>query len=230
MRALTIGPRRLAAARLFVVAGVVLPFLDLPLTYFFGTLQADYSRASQFMSELAESGRPNAGLVRIWFTIGSLVLAGFGLGMAALLPRSRASLAGLGLYLLWAGLGVFSVFFPCDRGCLGETFSGWMHRLLGEITTVCILPVPTLIWLGARHDPRWRGFGWITLLVQVLIVAASLALGAAAFSDAALAGLRLKDLSGLIQWSWWIVIYGWIVALGIQLLRANKQQREVPST
>jgi hypothetical protein len=144
--------------RLLVLAGTILPFIDLPLTFYFGTLHSDYSRVSQFMSELAESGRPYAGLVQVWFTIGSLVLVGFGIGMAALLQRSRASMAGLALYLLWATLGVIGALFPCDPGCAGDTFSGGMHRLLGEIASVCILPVPTLIWLGLCRDERWRGF------------------------------------------------------------------------
>jgi hypothetical protein len=215
------APRSSYVPKLLVLAGILLPFVDLPLTYYFGTLHPDYSRARQFMSELAESDRPYAGVVRVWFTTVSLVLAGFGIGMAVLLPRSRASMAGLGLYFLWAVLGVTSALFPCDPGCAGDTFSGWMHRLIGEITTVCILPVPTLIWLGVRHDPKWRGFGWIAVSVQVLIVLASLALGAAVFSRAKVGGVTLRDVAGLIQWLWWLVFYGWIVLLGIRLMRAD---------
>lgn len=207
--------------RLLVLAGILLPFFDLSLTYFFGALHPDYDRVRQFMSELAESGRPYAGMVRAWFTTGSIVLFGFGFGMAALLPRTRVSIAGLAVYFLWAGLGVISALFPCDPGCEGNTFSGWMHRLIGEIATVAILPLPTLIWLGVRHDPRWHRFGWITLPVQMLIVLASLALGGAAFTDTKLHGVALRDLAGLFQWLWWLVFYGWIVALGIRLLRAN---------
>lgn len=207
--------------RLLVLAGIILPFLDLPLTYYFGTLHSDYDRARQFMSELAESGRPHAGLVRVWFTTGSLVLTGFGFGMVGLLPRTSTSRAGMALYFLWALLGVASVLFPCDPGCKGDTFSGWMHWLIGEITTACILPVPTLIWLGVRHDPRWRGFGWIALTVQFFVVLATLALGAAAYTKSPVAGMKLSDLVGLFQWLWWVVFYGWIVALGIQMLRAN---------
>jgi hypothetical protein len=85
--------------------------------------------------------------------------------------------------------------------------------------TVCILPAPTLIWLGARHDPAWRGFGWIALPLQILLLAASLALGAAAYSGATLGGIALRDVAGLIQWFWWLIFYTWVIALGIQLLR-----------
>jgi Protein of unknown function (DUF998) len=207
-------------ARVLVLAGIVLPFVDVPLTYFFGTLHSDYSRVSQFMSELAETGRPYSGLVRAWFTVASLVLAGFGVGMAGLLRRSRAAMVGLSLYLLWAVLGVAAALFPCDPGCKGETFSGWMHRLLGEISTACILPVPTLIWMGVRKNPEWRGFGWLAIPIQVLIVLVTLAL-AAGFYGTSIAGVALRNTTGLFQWMWWLVFYSWIVALGIQLLRAG---------
>jgi hypothetical protein len=78
-----------------------------------------------------------------------------------------------------------------------------------------------LIWLGVRHDSKWRGFGWLSVPLQVLILLASLALGGAAFTDAHLGGTALRDLAGLFQWLWWLVLYGWIIALGIGLLRTN---------
>jgi hypothetical protein len=207
--------------RLLILAGILLPFVDLSLTYYFGTLHPDYSRARQFMSELAETGRPYAGIVRLWFTTVSIVLAGFGVGMACLLPRTASARAGLILYSLWAGLGVASVFFPCDPGCKGETFSGWMHRFIGEVMTVCIVPAPILIWLGVNRDPAWSGFGWIALPVEVLLVMASLALGAAAFTGLRVGETSLRDSAGLFQWLWWLAFYGWIVALGTRLLRVN---------
>jgi hypothetical protein len=203
--------------RLLLVAGVLLPFVDLPLSYYFGTLHPDYSQVRQFMSELAESGRPYAELVRAWFALASAVLAGFAMAVARLVPRSPAALAGKSLHLLWAGLGVASILFPCDPGCAGETFSGWMHRLIGEIMTVAILPVPALIWLGVCRDPNWRGFGWIGLPVQGLLVAVTLALAAAHWRINV--GLDLHAASGLLQWLWWIVLYCWNVGLGLWLLR-----------
>lgn len=211
--------RRPVISRLLVLAGVLLHFADLPLTYYFGTLHSDYSRVRQFMSELAETGRPYSEVVRAWFFIDSLVLVGFGIGLARLVPRSRAAWAGVALYLVWAGLGVASAPFPCDPGCTGETFSGWMHRLIGEIMTVAILPVPTLIWLGVRHDRDWRGFGWIALPAQVLLVTATLALGGGYYLRPEVGGVALGEAAGLLQWLWWLALYGWNIALGLWVLK-----------
>jgi hypothetical protein len=207
--------------RLLVLAGILLAVVDLPIVYFFGAVHSDYSYLRQFMSELGESGRPFAGLVNLWFAFGCLLLTGFGIGMAILLPPSRFSMAGISLYLLWAALGVVGGFFPCDPGCRGETFSGWMHRLIGEVSHICILPTPALIWMGVRGDPRWRGFGWVALPAQASIVVASLALGAWYYGPPAVAA-ALANVRGLLQWIWWAVYYGWIVALGLKLLQVER--------
>src|SRR5206468_2921669 len=110
----------------------------------------------------------------------SLLLVGFGVGLAMALPSSAASRAGAFLYVAWAVIGVVGGFFPCDPGCRGQTISAWVHLTLGEIAAVCILPAPTLVWLAVRRDSAWRGHGWFTLIVQFLAVALTMALAAAA--------------------------------------------------
>lgn len=203
------------------MGGVLLPIVDLSAVYFFGSLHSDYDRVRQFMSELGESGRPYAEVVNAWFTTSSLILVGFGIGMAVMLPPSRASMAGIVLFMAWAGIGVVGGFFPCDPGCAGETWSGWIHRLLGEISSVCIVPVPLLIWLGVRRDPKWAGFGWFVLPVQVSLVVVSLAMGASVYGPYEL-GATLRNISGLLQWLCWCVYYSWIIVLGVKLLRVGR--------
>jgi len=215
--------RHSAWVRLLLWGGILLPVVDLTLVAIFASLHPDYSHVRHFMSELGETGRPFGLLVNAWFTVGSLVLLGFGLGMAWTMPRNGCAKAGVSLFLIWAAIGVIGGFFPCDPGCRGESFSGWMHLTLGEIGAVCILPVPTLLWMAMRCDPTWRGFGWLTLPVQVLIVLLSLALGAAAY-EASIGEQELRELAGLFQRLCWVVYYLWIMAVGVRLLyveRAN---------
>jgi hypothetical protein len=142
-------------------------------------------------------------MVNAWFIFGGLALVGFGMGMAVMLPPTRVAKAGVSLYLVWAGFGLLGGFFPCDPGCAGQTWSGWIHRLLGEITSVCIVPVPLLIWLGVRSDPTWLG-----------------ALGASVYGTYPV-GAALRNIAGLLQWLCWCVYYLWIVVLGVKLLRAG---------
>lgn len=214
--------QRIKFGRLLVLSGVLLPVVDFSAVYFFGSLHSDYDRVRQFMSELGESGRPYAPVVNAWFITNSLILVGFGLGLAVMLPPSRASTAGIALFMTWAGIGVVGGFFPCDPGCTAQTWSGWMHRLLGEISGVCMLPVPLLIWLGVRRDPNWSGFGWLVLPVQVSFVVVSLALGASVYGPHEL-GATLRNISGLLQWLCWCAYYSWIIVLGLQLLRVDRR-------
>jgi len=214
-------PRDQFWVRLLLWGGILLPVVDLTLIAIFAAQHPDYSHIRHLMSELGERGRPWAGWVNLWFSAGSLLLVGFGLAMAASLPRSGSSLAGVSLFMMWAMLGVVCGFFPCDPGCRGETFTGWMHLALGEIGAFSILPVPALIWLAVRHDPRWRGFGWLTWPVQILVVLLSLALAAAAY-EAYVADQSLRELAGLFQRLCWGVYYVWIAALGIKLLQIRR--------
>jgi hypothetical membrane protein len=207
--------------RLLLWGGILLPFVDLTLIAIFAAQHPDYSHLRHLMSELGETGRPWSGLVNLWFSLSSMLLVAFGFGMAASLPRCGASLAGVLLFMIWAALGVIGGFFPCDPGCRGETLSSWLHLLLGEIGAICILPVPALVWLAVRRDPQWRGFGWLTWPVQILVITLSLALAAAAF-EAYIADQSLRDLAGLFQRLCWGVYYIWITALGIKLLQVMR--------
>jgi hypothetical protein len=214
-RVLTIG--KPAIVRLLLWIGILLPAVDVCLIVGFASLHPDYSHLRQLMSELGEEGRPFAGLVNIWFAISSLLLVGFGLAMAASLPRSSLAAVATTLFLVWAGLGIGTALFACDPGCAGKTLSGWLHWLLGEIAAAAMLPVPSLVWWSLRGDPRGRGFGWLTAAVQTIAVLASLGLAAAAY-ESEVANQSLRELAGLFQRICWADYYLWIVAIGIRLL------------
>src|SRR5439155_19808697 len=119
-------------------------------------------------------------------------------------------------YLAWASMGVIGGFFPCDPGCRGQTPSAVVHLILGVIASICILPVPVLIWLAIRRTSGWRWHGWLALVVQIFAVVLTLAMWAAAY-EAYVAGQPLRELAGLFQRLGWIVYYIWTVALAVQL-------------
>jgi len=214
-RLLTIGSAK--TVRLLLWVGILLPVVDVCLIAVFASLHPDYDHLRQLMSELGEEGRPFAGLVNIWFAVSSLLLVGFGIALAASLPRSSTAAAATTLFLIWAALGIGTALFPCDPGCEGETFSGWLHWLLGEIAAAAMLPVPSLVWWSLRGEIPGHGLGWLTAAVQAIAVLASLGLAAAAY-EAEVADQSLRGLAGLFQRICWADYYLWIVAIGIWLL------------
>jgi len=216
-----ISRRNLHLRRGLLWCGIVAPVADMALIAFFASLHPDYDHVRQLMSELGETGRPYASAVNVWFSVGSLLLVGFGVGLATALPGTMASRAGVLLYVIWAALGVVVGFFPCDPGCRGQTPSAWVHLVLGGVASICILPVPTLVWLAVRRDAAWKGHGWFTLAVQFLAVVLAIALAAADY-EAYVAIQPLRELAGLIQRLNWLLYYGWTVTLAAILLRGTR--------
>jgi len=194
------------------------PVVDVCLIALFASLHPDYDHLRQLMSELGEDGRPYAGLVNAWFALSSVLLVGFGIGLAALLPRSRVALIGAALFLIWAALGIATAILACDPGCEGKTISGWLHLLLGEIAAAAMLPVPTLIWCTVGRGDARRGFGLLTAVVQLVAVISSIGMAAAAY-EAEIADQSLRELAGLFQRVCWAGYYLWIVVMAVRMMR-----------
>src|SRR5437773_5490464 len=106
--------QKTALQRMLLGCGIIAPLADVTLIAVFASLHPDYDHIRQFISELGETGRPFAGLVNAWFSVVSLLLVGFGAGLALALTNSAASRAGVLLYLACATIGVIGGFFPCD--------------------------------------------------------------------------------------------------------------------
>lgn len=197
-----------------------MPILDVAAVAVLGELQPNYSHVRQFISELGETGRRFAAVANLWFVLVSTMLGGFAIALLKGTPQSRASTIGALLFGAWTATGIIGGFFPCDAGCAGDTLSGAIHVILGEIGAVCILPVPTLIWLGVGGDPRWRRYGRFTLAVQALALASFLLLGAVYFGLSPLDRL-LESSIGLLQRFSLGVYYAWTAVVGLKIARTN---------
>jgi len=198
------------------LAGMATQVLDVVLTFAFGALHSDYSQVRDYISELAETGRPYAWLMNVWFVVWIVPTVGFAAAMYAGLPRSRYVTAGAVLYAVWAGLGIVGALFTCDPGCRITTWSARIHLYTGMVGIFCILPVPTLIWLGVRGHLHWRGFGRFTLAVQAAALVSLLLLGAQ-FYGVPGAG-ALDEVGGALQRVFMWTYYVWTIAVGVQLL------------
>jgi len=195
---------------------VIAPVLDVVVIAVLGELQPGYSHVRQFISELGEPGRPFAAVANVWFVLVSALFAGFTLALLQGIPASRASTIGSVCFGVWTATGIIGGFFPCDAGCAGATWPGFIHNLLGEIGTLCILPVPTLIWLGLRRDPNWTGYGWFTLAIQLLALTTLVLLAAAWFGLFPLNRI-LEPSLGLLQRLSLGTYYIWTAVIGLKV-------------
>lgn len=203
---------------LFALGGAIAPVLDVAIVAALAALQPGYSHVRHFISELGETGRPFAAFANIWFILVSMMFGGFAIALREGIRSSRVSAIGALLFGAWAVTGVIGGLFPCDPGCQGDSLAGVVHVILGEVGAVCLLPVPTLIWLGVRGDPRWAGYGWFTLAVQALALASHLLLGAVYFGISPLAPM-LESTVGAIQRFSLGVFYSWTAVIGLKIVR-----------
>lgn len=203
------------------IGGAIAPILDVAVIALLGELQPNYSHVRQFISELGETGHRFSAVANLWFVLVSTMFGGFAIALLKGTPASKASTIGGLLFGAWTATGILGGFFPCDPGCAGDTLIGAIHVILGEIGAICLLLVPTLIWLGVRGDPRWmRCYGWFTLAVQALAMASFLLMGAVYFGIFPLERL-LESKIGLIQRFSLGVYYAWTAVVGLKIARTN---------
>jgi hypothetical membrane protein len=207
------------------IGGAIVPMIDVAMIVMLGKLDPDYSHTRQFISELGETGRPLAAIANLWFVLVSIQFGGFAIALLKGTPPSRASTIGAILFGAWTATGIIGGFFPCDSGCAGDTFSGVIHVILGEIGAICLLPVPALIWLGLRGDPRWKRHRWFTLAVQVLALVSFLLLGAIYFGISPLDRL-LEPAVGLIQRFSLGVYYAWTTVIGLKIAHTQIERAQ----
>src|SRR5579859_1717240 len=120
--------RQFVSCALVAVAAVMV----LLGTVYFASLRPDYSHISNTISELGETGAPQAHLVAYGFFLPVGLIVWFALWLADRhKPGLNTPLVLLALSSLGTGY-VLAAFFPCDRG--GPLFGSWrtiVHNTAG---------------------------------------------------------------------------------------------------
>ncbi len=176
-------------------------------------LREDANHVSFTISELYETGAPNAGWLMVLFTAYHALVIPLAIGLHRGLPRSRR--AWLGPALLGAAgiLGVpLGAYARCDPGCFGATtFRGQLHGILVLVTVPLIFGAMFAIWHRVRRHPGWRGYARYTLATAVMGLGFGLGMGP--FVQGPYAGL-LERINVVILLQWYVVS-------GLVLIRAT---------
>jgi hypothetical membrane protein len=123
--------------RFLALGGVAGPALFASVVIVCAELRPEYSHATQFISELGESGGSHASLMNfLGFIPSGLLLAAFGASLARLVPGTASSLAASILIAVY-GLGIAGAgLYSCDAGCPSQGLSSEaaMHRTVSIIS------------------------------------------------------------------------------------------------
>jgi len=212
--------RSLAGGGLVAIVGdVLLPFV-------IAAMQPGYDHVSQYMSELGAPGRAGASFLSIWWIASGVLTIGLAVGLHLGTGRARLAWAGP---LMVAGFGLFtgigSGLFPCDEGCLGETFSGRMHDHLNAVGAISQLVAPGVLWLRWRKSERWWGFRSWTVAGQVALLLSFVLFMAVGEGTHGQVG----SLAGLAQRLYQGSFYLWLAVVAAGLVRASSTTTSWPS-
>lgn len=183
------------------LCGVASPVFLVIATVVGGALREGYDPVANSISELYESGAPNAPWLMVLFTTYHALVIPLAIGLHRGLPTTRYGWIGplaLGLAgLLGIPLGAYA---RCDPGCFGATtFRGQLHGILVLVTVPLIFTAMFSVWLRVRHHPAWRGYAQYTFGTAVIGVTSGIAM--MPFIQGEYSGLLERiSVAILLQW------------------------------
>lgn len=180
-----------------VLSGVALALA----TIIGGSMRDGYDHVRQSISELYETGAPNAKLLMILFTTYHALVIPLSIGLHFGLPNQNALKSWMGpLCLGLAGLlGIpLGCYARCDPGCFGATtVRGKLHGILVLVTVVLVFLGMFSIWQRVRG--HWHGYAKYTLMT--LCISTAFGIGMSPFLQGNYAGLLERiSVSIILQW------------------------------
>lgn len=205
-------------AQLLLVCGIVSSLLYVAMTIFIATQWADYSSASQTISELSAIDAPTRSLWVLLGAVYTLLVSAFGCGVWMSAAGSRALRTAGALILAYGSLGLLWPFAPMHQrevlAAGGGTLTDTMHLILASVTVLLMLLA--IAFAAAAMGTRFRLYSIACLVVLVTF-------GVLTFVDAPRLSANLPT-----PWIgvWERINIGtfllWIVVLAIELLKARE--------
>ncbi len=198
-----------------LLCGVIGPALFAAAAAIVAATRADYSRSSQFISELGETGAPLA------WVMNGLGFVPSGILILVFVVAARRRVAGGALNVVGSlCLAAFAIclslagVYSCDVGCSPADPS--REQQLHDLVSVIAFPAFILgvaSWgVMFLRDAGWRRFGVYSVLSAL---AAVFVLVAMVQSEATRAG------TGLLQRLFLAILFAWLIALSIRLQRVR---------
>jgi len=199
--------------RVLALGGLAGPVLFSTLVIVCGTLRPGYDHATQFMSELGETGGSHASLMNFaGFIPSGLLLAVFGASLAWLLPRNALSVVGAVLMTVF-GLGITAAgVYSCDAGCSRQGMSdeATLHLLVSILAFLAGI-VGSAVWAYRfRSLVAWQSLWRYTAISSGAALVLLLVMNAAAES---------RWFSGIWQRLFLATLFLWCAVVGVRAFR-----------
>lgn len=156
--------------RLWGLSGVLSAAFIVTATVVGVALREDANHVSFTISELYETGAPNAGWLMVLFTAYHALVIPLAIGLHRGLPGARRDWIGPVLLGAAGVLGIpLGAYARCDVGCFGATtFRGQLHGILVLVTVPLIFGAMFALWHRLRQHEGWRRYRLYTLATAVL--------------------------------------------------------------
>jgi hypothetical protein len=211
--------RRTIKPRVLLICGIFASLLYIGTDIFAGLLWHGYSFTQQAISELSGIGAPTRPLVVPLYSIYSVLMIAFGMGV--LIYNQKRALYLIGTLMVGLGVvGFVQIPFPLHLGGVDSASTNMMHSILAGVNGILFLLSMGLgIFISGK---RFRLYSVGTLLALIVLGAIS---GLMASSQISVQGFtEPPQWFGLIER---IDVYGsilWVVVLAVVLLQSEKMQ------
>ncbi|MDX1506906.1 MAG: DUF998 domain-containing protein [Woeseiaceae bacterium] len=201
-----------ATIRVIAWCGIAAPVIRVLSVIVFGYLDPIYVQSRDFINELGADGAPHASWMNVAILANAALVVVFGAGLAWLVwPRilfaiGAATLAVSGLIFVGVGTN------QCDAGCIMTAMSEAQraHLMYAVIGMFLQANAVLIVGVGAVLAAGWRRYGYVSLALGAIAVAAMFAL---------VTGQGGADYSGALQKLYQLSIDIWMFALAVGLLR-----------
>lgn len=204
--------------RILALCGIAGPIIFAILVTVAGSLYDGYSHASQAISELGgvDAERPLLQNIN-FFLVGTMFMA-LAVGLHRVMGGGgRPALGPALVFIFGLSAGIGNGVFPCDSGCEGGWFNGFMHNLTGIIGFVAAISSIFVFSRRLKGDPDWgalypvsRVFSFAALVTFVLWI------GVAKIAE-------VDDLNGVLQRLYIGVWFMWTEIMAFKLNSVLRQ-------
>lgn len=202
---------------MLALGGIAAPALFAGVVLVAASLRPDYSHVAQLISELGATGTPHAALMNYGgFVPGGILLVGFSVALARVLPRSRVSIVSASLVAAF-GCGVAtSGVVSCDPGCpqTGGSLENLIHDRIAPLSFLCLIVAAGMLGVRFRSLPGWRPLGAYSLVTSAVALGLLIALAGS---------LETRVWTGLWQRLLVATLFLWCAIVGHRVFGASSE-------